>query len=106
MAKSLFNITAANIPSINKLLQYIFPGTRSYVTSQGNMMIQYVFEYKLTSLQFAIVTQAGILPVPAGTNVTMLTTVLPVFGFAGAGRSAVGFGQRPFISPGAINAIV
>ena len=106
MAKALFNITAANIPSINKLLQYLFPGTRSYVTSQGNMMIQFVFEFALTQLQYAIVTQSGVIPVPAGVNATMLSSVLPVFGFSEAGEySAAPFGSAPFINPEAINAI-
>jgi hypothetical protein len=107
MAKALFNITAANTPSINQLLLYLFPGTRSYASSQGNMQMQFTFEFVLSALQFAIVTQSGVIPIPAGVDATMLSSVLPVFGFSEAGEySAAPFGSAPFISPEAINAVI
>jgi hypothetical protein len=106
LAKALSNISAATAPAMNQLLRNVFPGVRCYVSDLGNMMMRYTFETVLTPLQFAIVTQSGIMLRPAGVYCTMIATALPVFGFKGMTDAAVPFGQAPFVSQGATHAIV
>jgi hypothetical protein len=102
MAKALANISISTPSSINQLLRNIFGG-RAYCVDLGNMMMQYIFEYVLTPLQRAIITQSGIMLRPTGVYATMMTTVLPCFGFSESGTySAAPFGQAPFITEDAI----
>jgi hypothetical protein len=69
------------------------------------MTMRYTFEFLLTPYEFAIMTQSGALPRPAGVDATLITTNIPVFGFSEAGTgSAAPFGQAPFIQEGAIHA--
>ena len=107
LAKALSNISAATAPAINQLLRNVFPGLRCYVSDLGNMMMRYTFENVLTPLQFAIVTQSGILLRPAGVYGTMIATALPLFGFKEGGTDSFApFGQSPFVSPGATHGVV
>ena len=106
LAKAVSNISAANAPSINALLQSVFPGVRCYVSDQGNMLMQYTFEQLLTAFQQAVMTQSGIMLRPAGVGGKLFASVLPCFGFSEAGTiTAAPFGQAPFVSPGAFYAI-
>lgn len=106
LVKALTNISATNAPSINQLLQNLFEGRgRCYVNDTGEMTMRYTFEFLLTPYEFAIMTQSGALPRPAGVDATLITTNIPVFGFSEAGTgSAAPFGQAPFIQEGAIHA--
>lgn len=106
LVKALANISATNAPSINQLLQNLFAGRgRCYVNDTGEMTMRYTFEFLLTPYEFAIMTQSGALPRPAGVDATLITTNIPVFGFSEAGTgSAAPFGQAPFIQEGAIHA--
>ena len=107
MAKALSNISSATAPAINQLLRNVFPGLRCYLNDLGNMMIRYTFESILTPLQFAIVTQSGIMLRPAGVDATMIQIALPAFGFSEAGTiTAAPFGSAPFISQGATSGIL
>ena len=108
LAKALANISAANAPSINQLMQNLFASQgRFYVNDLGNMQMRYTFEFILNAYQFTIVTQSGVMIRPAGVGAWMISTALPVFGFAEAGiYSAAPFGQAPFLSPEATSAIV
>lgn len=104
LTKALANIASSNAPSINQLLQNMFADRgRCYVNDLGGMQFRYTFEFDLTSQEYAIVTQSGALPRPAGVNAILFQSALPLFGFSEAGLSAAPFGQGVFIHQGAIN---
>lgn len=105
LVKALANISATNAPSINQLLQNMFAGRgRCYVNDLGGMALRYTFEFDLTPYEFAIMTQSGALPRPAGVNASLFQSALPLFGFSEAGVSAAPFGQGVFVPQGAMNA--
>ena len=106
LVKALANISATNAPSVNQLLQNLFSNRgRCYALDLGGMQLRYTFEFLLTPYEFAIMTQSGALPRPAGVGAILITTDIPVFGFSEAGiGSAAPFGQAPFIQEGAIHA--
>lgn len=79
---------------------------RCYVNDLGNMRLRYTFEFDLEPWEFAIVTQSGALPRPAGVSVILFQSALPLFGFSEAGQSAAPFGQGVFVPQGAINAAI
>lgn len=107
LTKALANIASSNAPSINQLLQNMFADRgRCYVNDMGGMQFRYTFEFDLTSQEYAIVTQSGVLPRPAGVNAILFQSALPLFGFSEAGLSAAPFGQGVFIPQGAINAAI
>lgn len=67
LTKALANIAATAAPALNRLLQNLFPGRGvCYVTDNGGMSMSFVFEFPLTQIEFAILTQSGALPHPAG----------------------------------------
>ncbi len=71
LTKALFNIVSTNAPSVNQLLQNLFSDRGvAYVLDMGGMEIQYTFEFELTQVEYAIVTQSGAIPVPAGVEAT------------------------------------
>ena len=103
LVKALSNISATNAPSLNQLLKNMFEGRgRCYVNDLGGMSIRYTFEFLLTSYEFAIMTQSGALPRPAGVNAILINAEFPVFGIA---PDSAPLGQAPFISAGATHAI-
>lgn len=105
LVKALSNISATTAPAINQLLQNMFAGRgRCYVNDLGNMQLRYVFEFDLTPYEFAIMTQSGALPRPAGVGATLINSAFPIFGFNEAGASAFPFGEGIFIPEGATNA--
>ncbi len=107
LAKALSNIVSANCPSINQLLQNMFAGRgRCYVNDLGGMRLRYVFEFDLSPQEYAIVTQSGVLPRPAGVSVILFQSALPLFGFSEAGLSAAPFGEGIFVPQGALNATI
>lgn len=107
LVKALANISATNAPSLNQLLQNMFADRgRCYVNDMGDMQFRYTFEFDLTPQEYAIVTQSGALPRPAGVNAILFQSALPLFGFSEAGLSAAPFGQGVFIPQGAINAAI
>lgn len=104
LTKALSNISATTSPAINQLLQNFFAGYgRCYVNDMGKMGMRYTFEFLLTPLQLAIITQSGALPRPAGVSVYMLNTLSPTFGFSEGGGSP--FGEGTFIQQNAISAV-
>lgn len=108
LIKALSNISSSSAPALNQLLQNLFEGRgRAYVSELGQMRFRYTFEFLLTPFEFAIITQSGAIPRPAGVNATIFNTNTPVFGFSEAGTdSAAPFGQAPFIQEGASYATV
>jgi hypothetical protein len=86
LTKALSNIVATNAASLNQLLRNLFPGRgKCYVVDLGGMAMRFVFEFALTSTEYAILTQSGALPHPAGVSFSVV--VIPtgdLFGFAEA----------------------
>jgi hypothetical protein len=87
LTKALANIVATTAPALNALIQNLFPGRgRCYTLDLGNMSMRYVFEFSLSSVELAILSNSGVLPHPAGVLVGIV--VIPTggnFGFAEAG---------------------
>jgi hypothetical protein len=66
-AKALANISDGSIPSINQILLNLFPGRGNcFVVDNGNMSLTYTFQFVLSAVETAIVTQSGVLPKPVG----------------------------------------
>lgn len=67
LAKAASNITDGSIPSINAILLMLFPGRGNcYVVDNADMTMVYHFNFALTPVEAAIVSQSGVLPKPAG----------------------------------------
>lgn len=98
LVKAIANISSSNARSLNQLLQNMFAGRgRCYVNDLGNMAMRYTFEFALTDYEYAIITQSGAIPRPAGVLTSVFDSPLPVWGFAEAGiHSSAPFGQAPF----------
>jgi len=72
-AKALANICDGSIQAINSILMTLFPGIGNcYVTDGQNMTMTYTFSTVLSPVNYAIVTQSGILPKPAGVALTVV----------------------------------
>lgn len=102
LVKALANISATTSPALNQLLRNLFPGRgRCYVIDLGGMAMRFVFEFALEPFEYAILTQSGALPHPAGVEVFVVVVDTPdnTFGFAEAGiASAAPFNQGTFYS--------
>ncbi|ALX94905.1 hypothetical protein AV650_15690 [Serratia fonticola] len=76
MLKAMANITDCTIPSMNKMLMYMFGDSgRAYVRNDGGMVMSYVFEFELSPAELAIVQTSGALPSPAGVTVNIIQNV-------------------------------
>ncbi|CAI1841310.1 Protein of uncharacterised function (DUF2612) [Serratia grimesii] len=72
MLKAMANITDCTIPSMNRMLMYMFGGSgKAYVRNDGGMVMTYVFEFQLSTVELAIVQSSGALPSPAGVTVNI-----------------------------------
>ncbi|MEX3240543.1 DUF2612 domain-containing protein [Serratia quinivorans] len=72
MLKAMANITDCTIPNMNKMLMYMFGGSgKAYVRNDGGMVMTYVFEFELSTVELAIVQSSGALPSPAGVTVNI-----------------------------------
>lgn len=91
LAKALANIVSTTFPAMNKLVRNMFPGRgRAFVRDLGNMAMQFVFNFNLTPVEYAILTQSGALPHPAGVLYSVVVIPPNLFGFQGY------TGARPF----------
>lgn len=71
-AKALANISDGSIPSINRVLLNLFPGRGNcYVDDGLDGTMTYVFEFPLTPVELAIVSQSGVLPRPTGVRASV-----------------------------------
>jgi hypothetical protein len=99
LVKALANIVSTSAPSLNKLLQNLFPGQGvCYVIDNGNMSMTFVFEFDISQSDYAILTQSGALPHPAGVKVSVLV-LGDNFGFQEMGDGAQPFDQGTFYEP-------
>lgn len=100
LTKALANIVATTPASINQLLRNLFPNRgRAYVRDLGGMAMQFVFNFSLTPTEYAILTQSGVLPHPAGVFYSVV--VVPIgkfFGFRNTGTSVRPFNHGVFNS--------
>jgi hypothetical protein len=72
-AKALANISDGSMASINQILINLFPQYgNSHVTDGRDMTMTYTFGGTLSSVDFAIVSQSGVLPRPAGVSATIV----------------------------------
>lgn len=72
LTKALSNIVATTAPALNALLLMLFPGRgKVYVEDNGSMTMTFVFEFSLSPVEYAILTQSGALPHPAGVTVNV-----------------------------------
>lgn len=73
LAKALANICNGSIPAINQILINLFSQYGNcYVTDGGDMTMTYTFGDTLSPVDFAIISQSGVLPRPAGVSVTIV----------------------------------
>jgi hypothetical protein len=73
LAKALANICDGSIPGINQILINLFGGYGNcFVIDGGNMTLIYSFASGLSSVDFAIISQSGVLPRPAGVAATIV----------------------------------
>ena len=71
LAKAALNLTDCSIPNINKILQLLFPNRGAcYVVDNGNMTMDYVFNFSTTPVEKSIIANSGVLPRPSGVAVT------------------------------------
>lgn len=72
MAKAALNITDGSTPAINAILMALFPDYGNvYVRDNNNMTMTVVFAAVPSAVDFAIATQSGVLPRPAGVSLTV-----------------------------------
>lgn len=75
-AKALSNISDGSIKSINQILINLFGSAagNAYATDGNNMTMAYHFNFALTPVQAAIVSQSGVLPKPVGVLASIVQT--------------------------------
>lgn len=72
-AKALANISDGSIPAINQILINLFPTQQNaYVTDGLDMTMTYTFHGALSPVDYAIVSQSGVLPKPTGVTATIV----------------------------------
>lgn len=73
LAKAMANITDGGTQSFNALLILLFPGYgNARVVDNENMTITLTFDSALSPTDRAIISQSGVLPVPAGVSFTIV----------------------------------
>lgn len=72
LAKAALNITDGSIPAINAILMNLFPDYGNvYVRDNADMTMTVVFSAVPSAVDYAIATQTGALPRPAGVSLTV-----------------------------------
>jgi len=73
LAKALANISDGSIKSINQILINLFRNRgNAFVVDNNNMTMIYNFNFVLTAVELAIVSQSGVLPKPVGVASTIV----------------------------------
>lgn len=68
-AKALLNICDGSIPAVNRILMSLFGSQGNcYVVDGLNMTLTYTFLFNLSPVDFAIVSQSGVLPKSCGVS--------------------------------------
>ena len=72
-AKAYANISDGSVLSINNILMTLFGSQgQCYVTDLGGMAMTYTFSFQLSAVDYAIVSQSGILPKPSGVALSIV----------------------------------
>lgn len=72
-AKALANICNGSIPAVNRILRLLFPGRGNcYVTDGLDMTMTYTFDFPLTAVELAILSQSDVLCKPSGVVATIV----------------------------------
>lgn len=101
LTKALANIVTTTAPGLNALVRNLFPGRgQCYVLDLGQMAMRYVFKFPLSTVEFAIISFSGVLPHPAGVQVSVVVAPEEFFGFAEATPGVYPFGEGVFYLPG------
>jgi hypothetical protein len=101
LTKALANIVSTTAQNLNTLLRNLFPNRgRCYVVDNGGMSMTFTFEFELSLAEYAILTQSGVLPHPAGVmyNVHVIPTAT-FFGFSEALPAVLPFDFGVFYAP-------
>jgi len=99
LTKALANITSTTAFGMNRLLRNMFPNRgRAFVRDGRDMTMAFVFNFSLTNIEYAILTQSGVLPHPAGVGFSVIVNGDGRFGFHGQGPGARPFNQGYFNS--------
>lgn len=73
-AKALANICDGSIPAINQILLNLFPNRGNcYVIDGLDMTMAFKFEFVLTTVELAIISQSGALPTSTGVSLSVIT---------------------------------
>lgn len=73
-AKALANICDGSIPAINQILLNLFPNRGNcYVIDGLDMTMAFKFEFVLSSVELAIISQSGALPTSTGVSLSVIT---------------------------------
>jgi len=76
LAKALANISDGSIKSINQILINLFRNRgNAFVVDNNNMTMIYNFNFVLTAVELAIVSQSGVLPKPVGVASSVVQAV-------------------------------
>lgn len=103
LAKALSNISAANSPALNLVLQQLFPNRgRAWVNDLGGMSIRFVFEFPLESWEKSVLINGNVIPRPAGVLAYILEAPEETFGF-GEAADSLPFGDGTFLNEGALS---
>lgn len=103
MLKAAANISDTSVPSLNRLLQFLFADRgNAYVLEVGVMQIRFVFEFDLQPYERALILRQDVPPKPAGVGYELFTLAYPAFGFAGSGLHP--FNQGTFAQGGPVDA--
>lgn len=78
LTKALSNISATTNPAINRLLTNLFADRgRAYVLEGDLTTLNFCFEFLLSPVEHAIMTQSNALPRPAGRRVELISPYTP-----------------------------
>jgi len=103
LAKALANISATTAPALNNILRNLFPGRGvCYVLDTWTaavMTMQYTFRFSLTVTEFAILSQSGVLPRPAGVKASIVVIPTSIFVGFRESNNAVPMSFGPFYLP-------
>ena len=103
MLKAAADISDTSVPSLNRLLQFLFADRgNAYVLEVGVMKIRFVFEFDLQPYERALILRQDVPPKPAGVGYELFTLAYPAFGFAGSGLHP--FNQGTFAQGGPVDA--
>lgn len=73
LAKAFSNICDGSIGAINRLLLTLFGASgKAYVVDNQDMTFNYTFEFPMTPLQLAILTNSGVFPKPTGVSYSVV----------------------------------